>query len=133
LLIGTVSRELRWVLLYINRKLFSRAIVTHHNFFYFVKGTLHNQQKKIQLMNTLQFQIVWTILDVTIFCVRIILDSAKIHMDKTHKDFIIFNILGRVKRILEIRYQPYRTTRSQGSTYNATYEYNALFKIWKPL
>ena len=27
---GTVSQELRWVLLYINLKLFSRAIVGHH-------------------------------------------------------------------------------------------------------
>ena len=37
---GTVSRELRWLLLYINP-----------NFFNFLKGTLHNQQKKIQFMN----------------------------------------------------------------------------------
>jgi len=27
---GTVSRDLRWVLQYINQKLFSRAIVAHH-------------------------------------------------------------------------------------------------------
>ena len=33
---GTVSRELRWVLLYINRKLFSRAIVGHQNYFNFI-------------------------------------------------------------------------------------------------
>ena len=49
--IGTVSRELRLVLLYINQKLFSRAIVAHHKSFNFIKRTLHNQQKKIQHMN----------------------------------------------------------------------------------
>ena len=69
---GTVSRELGWVLLYFNRKLFSRAIVTLHKNFYIIKGigryfavykrkssnnfilfygTLHNQYKKIQRIN----------------------------------------------------------------------------------
>ena len=33
---GTVSRDLRWVLLYINRKLFSRAIVAHNKIFNFI-------------------------------------------------------------------------------------------------
>ena len=47
----TVSRELRRVLLNINWKLFSRAILAHRKNFNFVKGTLHNQQKKIQRMN----------------------------------------------------------------------------------
>jgi len=42
---GTVSQELRWVLLSINQKLFSRADVAHHKNFNFTKGTLHNQQK----------------------------------------------------------------------------------------
>ena len=35
---GTVSRDLRWVLLYINRKLFSRAIVAHHKILILLKG-----------------------------------------------------------------------------------------------
>jgi len=47
---GTVSQELRWVLIYINRKFFSTAIVGHHKILIFIKGTLHNQQKKIQSM-----------------------------------------------------------------------------------
>ena len=48
---GTVSRYLRWVLLYINRKLFSRAIVAHHFNFNIIKGTLYNLKKKIQRQN----------------------------------------------------------------------------------
>jgi len=35
---GTVSRDLRWVLLDINQKLFSRAIVTHHKILILSKG-----------------------------------------------------------------------------------------------
>ena len=35
---GTVSRELRWVLLYINQKLFSRADVPYHKILIFIKG-----------------------------------------------------------------------------------------------
>ena len=35
---GTVSRDLKWVLLYINRKLFSRAIVAHHKILILLKG-----------------------------------------------------------------------------------------------
>ena len=34
----TVSWELRWVLLYINQKLFSRAIVAHPKTFILLKG-----------------------------------------------------------------------------------------------
>jgi len=34
----TVSRDLRWVLLYINRKLFSRAIVAHRKILILLKG-----------------------------------------------------------------------------------------------
>ena len=45
---GTVSRELRWVLQYINQKLFSRAIVAHHKILILLKGILCNVQKKIQ-------------------------------------------------------------------------------------
>ena len=43
---GTVSRDLRWVLLYINRKLFSRAIVAHHTILILLKGhcTINNLQ-----------------------------------------------------------------------------------------
>ena len=37
------------------------------------------------------------------FYVCLIPDAAKIYMDK-HKDFIIFNILCRLKRIIELRY-----------------------------
>ena len=37
---GAVSRELRRVLLYINRKLFSRAIVAHHKIVILLKGHL---------------------------------------------------------------------------------------------
>ena len=33
-----LSHELRWVLLYINRKLFSRSIVTHHEILILFKG-----------------------------------------------------------------------------------------------
>ena len=47
---GTVSRELRWVLLNINRKLFSRAIVGHHKILILLKGHL-TINKKIQHMN----------------------------------------------------------------------------------
>jgi len=50
--------------------------------------------------------------DAAVFCVRLILDAAKVYMD-----FIIFNILGNVKRILGLWYRPFRTSRSQGSTY----------------
>ena len=35
---GTVSRDLRWILLYINRKLFARAIVAHHKMLILLKG-----------------------------------------------------------------------------------------------
>ena len=35
---GTVSRELRWVLLYINWELFSRADVPHHKILILLKG-----------------------------------------------------------------------------------------------
>ena len=35
---GTVSRELRWVLLYINQKLFSWAIVAHQKILILIKG-----------------------------------------------------------------------------------------------
>ena len=38
---GTVSRELRLVLLYINRKLFWRAIVGHHKILILLKGLSH--------------------------------------------------------------------------------------------
>ena len=44
---GTVSRDLRWVLLYINRMLSSRAIVI------LLKGTLYNLKKKILRQNGL--------------------------------------------------------------------------------
>ena len=47
---GTVSRDLRWVLLYFNRKLFSRAIVGHHKILILLKGHL-TINKKIQHMN----------------------------------------------------------------------------------
>jgi len=67
----------------INQKLFSRAIVAYHKILIFIKGTLHNQQKKIQRMNGP------TILDGlhnsrcgSFCCVRIILDDAIICMDK---------------------------------------------------
>jgi len=42
---GTVSQELRWVLLYINQKLFSRADVSHNKNFNFIKGPLQNFKK----------------------------------------------------------------------------------------
>ena len=45
---GTVSQEFRWVFIFINQKLFSRAIVGHHKILILLKG--NNQQKKIQGM-----------------------------------------------------------------------------------
>ena len=84
---GTVSRELRWVLLYINRKLFSRAIVAHHNFFYFIKRTLYNQQKKIQHMNGS------TILDAAVFVV-----TSLFLMDK-HTRISLFATVRAAKNV----------------------------------
>ena len=40
---GSFSQILRWELLYINRKLFSRPIIASHKMFKFIKGTLHHQ------------------------------------------------------------------------------------------
>ena len=37
---GSVSRVLRWVLLYINQKLFSRPIIALHKIFTLLKGQL---------------------------------------------------------------------------------------------
>ena len=45
---GTVSRELRPMLLYIIKKLFSRPIIAGHKIDIFIKGTLHNHQKTLQ-------------------------------------------------------------------------------------
>ena len=42
---GSVSRVLRWVLLYINRKFFSRPIIASHKILTFIKGSVHNLQK----------------------------------------------------------------------------------------
>ena len=38
-------------MLYIKRKLFSRAIVGHHKIFNFIEGIFRNLQKEIQRMN----------------------------------------------------------------------------------
>ena len=55
------------------------AIVAHNKILVLEKGTLYNAQNKIQrIWMALQFQIVWTILDAVVFCVRIIIDAAKI-------------------------------------------------------
>ena len=35
---GTVSREIRWVFIVINQRLFTRAIITHHKIFISLKG-----------------------------------------------------------------------------------------------
>ena len=40
---GSVSRDLRWVLLYINGKLFLRPIIAEN--FKFIKGLVHNLHK----------------------------------------------------------------------------------------
>ena len=47
---GTVSRDLRWVLLYINWKLFSRAIVAHHKMLILLKGhfTLYKRRSSVR-------------------------------------------------------------------------------------
>ena len=46
LLKGSVSRVLRWVLLYINQKLFLRPIVTSHKIFTFLKGQFTINKKQ---------------------------------------------------------------------------------------
>ena len=46
---GTVSRDLRWVLLYIIRKLFSRAIVAHH------KILIYNLKRRSSVRTAQQF------------------------------------------------------------------------------
>jgi len=113
-------------LLYINRKLFSSLNLN------FIKGTLHTQQKKFQRMNSP------TILDglhnarcCSFHCVHVILDAAKICMDK-HKDFIIFYILGWVKRILEFWFNFYRNSRSWSNPCSVICEYEFALKIWEP-
>ena len=59
---GTVSRELRWVLLYINRKLFSRAVVGRRKIVILLKGHLTFYKRRSSIRTALQF----TILDVAI-------------------------------------------------------------------
>ena len=48
---GSVSRILRWVLLYINQKLFSSSIVAHHKILILLKGYFAIYKNKIQRMN----------------------------------------------------------------------------------
>ena len=43
---GSVSRVLRWVLLYIDQKLFSRPIIAAHNIFTFLKGQFTINKKQ---------------------------------------------------------------------------------------
>ena len=59
----TVSQELWWVLLYINGKLFSGAIVGHHKILILQKGHFAIYKRKSSILKALQFQIDWTILD----------------------------------------------------------------------
>ena len=42
---------MRIKVLYINQKLFSRAVIAHHKILIFVKVFLHNLQKKFQHIN----------------------------------------------------------------------------------
>ena len=41
----------------------------------------------------------------------------------------MFNILGLVKRSLELWYRPYGTSRSPGGPYSVIREYGTVFKI----
>ena len=43
---GSVSRDLRWVLLYINQKLFSRPIIASHKILTFLKGQFTIDKKQ---------------------------------------------------------------------------------------
>ena len=65
---GTVSRELRWVLLYINRKLFSRAIVGRHKILILLKGHFTINKRRSSLWTALQFLMVCKILDPEVLC-----------------------------------------------------------------
>jgi len=49
---GTVSRDLRWVLLDINRKLFSRAIVAYHKILILFKGhlTIYKRRSSVRTL-----------------------------------------------------------------------------------
>ena len=44
---GSVSRVLRWVLLYINQKLFSRPIIAFHKILTFLKGQFTINKKQV--------------------------------------------------------------------------------------
>ena len=55
---GTVSRDFHWVLLYINRKLFSRAIVAHHKILILLKGHFTIYKRRSSIRIALQFLMV---------------------------------------------------------------------------
>ena len=59
--------------------------------------------------------------------VGIILDAEKLH-GQTHKDFIIFYILGHIKHILELQNHFYRNSRSRGDPCSIIREYNVALK-----
>ena len=65
---GTVSREL-WggIAIFINRKLFSIAIVAHHTILTLLKRHFAIYKIKYSVLTALQFQIIWTILDAGLF------------------------------------------------------------------
>ena len=61
---GTVSQELRWVLQYIKRKLFSWANVAHHEILILLKRHLKIYERRSSGCTAQQFQVVWMLLDV---------------------------------------------------------------------
>ena len=99
---GTVSWELRWVLLYINRKLFSRAIVAHHKIFILLNGYFSIYKRKSSVWTAQQFQMVCTILDAAntfggcIF-IREHLNKALLYS----QDFVIRNYATEIPELLE--------------------------------
>ena len=104
----TVSQELRWVSF---ESPFQGLLPPIKFYFILLKGHFTIYICKSNVLTTLQFQIIWMILDAAVFCVCLIPDYAKTHQISSILKFQLNNKYYRIT-VLTL----YHNSRSCGSS-----------------
>jgi len=101
---GTVSRELRWVLLHIHWKLFSRAFAVHYKIVILLKGRFTINKSWSSIRTALQFQIVWTMLDTAVFLFP---GNSRCHQNIRREKQALYDNLPHLDHVIHITGKQY--------------------------